>query len=1075
MHREISHDESQLAAPKNAPLYVMTGLIGGLIGLDLLLQLKIASFSAWPTGVGPYRFALIAAVLGGARIVYGSLQSLFEGKLGADLALAVACLAAILIGEPLVAAEIVFIGMVGECLEAFTFARTQRALTKIVEVFPRRCWIIREGQETRAFTSDVQVGDHVVVKPGGKIPVDGVVLSGRSAVDVSALTGESMPLDKGPGDEVLAGSVNQFGSLTIAAKRVAGETVAGKVIEFTTQALKDKPHIERTADRLARYFLPVVFGLALLTLIAGLLHYGAGFFRSADSARLSFGAALVRSAYPALSVLVVACPCALILATPAAVIAALGRLAGTGVLIKGGSALERLAGVTAFAFDKTGTITEGRLDIGDILPLSDTSIDHILQLAASAEQHSEHPLARVILEEASKRNLNLLPLTTFEAHPGAGVAAQLREGHVLVGTRRMLEDLGVALPASVQPLIDHLDAAGQTVLLVASNGQVLGAIGARDRARPEAHAVIAELRQLDIEPIVLLTGDRAAAAQSLTADLPFSAVHSELLPQQKAEWIDRIKSSGNSVAMIGDGINDAPALVRADVGLAVGGTGADIAAEAGDVVLMGEPLRTLPLLMRLSRETVRVIRQNIIWFAFVVNAVGIVATAWLFPLLAPSGWLEQSPVVAVVYHQIGSLAVLLNSMRLLWFERSGTSPLVKSWKAWLREADVWLEKNLDIGEVLHRLSHHWKVVLSVTLAIMAMLYAWSGLNVIRPNEAAVVRRFGEVVADLGPGWHLRWPWPIEEVSRVPIGVRTVEVGFRENSSALTWIHNRDNRLEDESIMITGDRNLVDVQASVRFRIVNPRVYLFQAKAPEIVLRAATESALRTLIAGREFQSLLTVERQQLQEDVLRELRQGCMRYGDTGLGIEVEGVSLLDLHPPSEVVTAYYDVARAMEARATKVNEAHRDALHTVKQAEGESQKIRDQAAATYREKVLEARGYLERFQARSKARKELGFAQHMFLTMNTIDAVLSGKSVPTALDEEQTRRQSLLELQATLTDFRLYWETIGTALFGRDMVLIDAEKIHGMRNLMLFDPDLFRSPPALGPPFVPPRKHEEP
>ncbi|GIW81087.1 MAG: hypothetical protein KatS3mg105_2894 [Gemmatales bacterium] len=336
MHREISHVDQAFHEESNLSLYFLTGLLGLLIGADLWpafaswLSDTGVSLPTWPREVYGYRLALIAAVLGGARILYTSLESLFEGRIGADLALAIATIAAILFNKPLVAAEVVFIGMVGECLEAITFARTQSAIRKIVEVTPRRCWLLRDGQEHRVFTHELQVGDRVVVKPGGKVPVDGTVIEGRSALDMSPLTGESLPVDVGPGDEVLAGSINQFGSLTIEAARVAEQTVVGRVIELTSKALKDKASIERTADRMARFFLPIVLVLAALTFAVGLyLNYG-------GEGERTFFAAARKAIDPTLAVLVVACPCALILATPAAIIAALGRLAGTGVLIKGG-------------------------------------------------------------------------------------------------------------------------------------------------------------------------------------------------------------------------------------------------------------------------------------------------------------------------------------------------------------------------------------------------------------------------------------------------------------------------------------------------------------------------------------------------------------------------------------------------------------------------------------------------------------------------------------------------------------------------------------------------------------------
>jgi Cu+-exporting ATPase len=352
MHREIRQADEVFARPSAAGLYAFTGLIGLLILRDLWPA--IAGFlSGAGADVGFYssklfsvRYAMYAAVLGGARILYGAIDSMMAGRLGADLAVALACIAAILIDEPLVAAEVVFIALAGECLEAWTFARTQRGIRKLVEVFPRKCWLVRDGQEVAVDTDTVRVGDRVRVKPGKKIPVDGVVVEGQSTVETSPLTGESVPAEKVVGDEVLAGSINQFGVLTVEARRVNEQTVAGRVIELTAKALKDKAPAERQADRLARNFLPAVLALALLT-FAFNVAYQIGPFKP-PAQRLPLNLAMRMSVYPTLAVLVVACPCALILATPAAVIAALGRLAGTGVLVKGGAALERLAGVQTF-------------------------------------------------------------------------------------------------------------------------------------------------------------------------------------------------------------------------------------------------------------------------------------------------------------------------------------------------------------------------------------------------------------------------------------------------------------------------------------------------------------------------------------------------------------------------------------------------------------------------------------------------------------------------------------------------------------------------------------------------------
>ena len=1110
MHRQLAHADASFHRESNLPLYFLTSLLGLLIGIDLwpalaswLGQKGLSGLPTWSREFYPgYRFALIAAVLGGARVLYGSLESLMEGRVGADLALAVACIAAILFRKPLVAAEVVFIGMVGECLESFTFERTQRAIRRIVEVFPRRCWLLRDGQEVRVLTTEVRVGDRVVVKPGARIPVDGRVVEGRSAVDASALTGESLPVDRGPGDEVLAGTLNQFGALVVEAQRVAEQTVVGRVIELTARALKDKASLERTADRLARYFLPAVLALAALTFLVGLvLHMGL-----LSSTRRSFAEAAALSIDPTLAVLVVACPCALILATPAAIVAALGRLAGTGVLIKGGRALERLAEVRAFAFDKTGTLTEGRLELGDLVGLGGVSPDELLGTAAAAEQRSEHLLARLIIRTAEGRGLGLEPVEHFQAHPGAGVTARTDAGSVVVGTRRLLEEQGVTVSPEVERALEPLEQSGQTVLLVARNGTVLGAIGARDRVRPEAAEVLAELRGAGIRDIALLTGDRPAVARTLAENLGVTEVHAGLLPQQKAEFIERWrqqlpvdeaestaaggwtltprKAPGRRIAMVGDGINDAPALAVADVGLALGGTGTDVAAEAGDVVLMGDPLRPVPFLVRLSRQTLHVIRQNILIFAFGVNGVGILVTAWLWPLLAPSAeWYEQAPLAGVIYHQVGSLAVLLNAMRLLWFERPAASRSLRRGRELLGSLDRWLERRLDLHEGLHWLEHHWGRVTWVSALVLLIAYAVSGLTAVGPDEVGVVRRFGRPLPDeLGPGLYWRWPWPVENVVRLqPDRIRTVEVGFRWAPGAvapdagLAWSssHGSDGvwRMADEAVMITGDGNLVELQATVRYTVRRDRLsrYLFEVRDPDEILRATLESVLREEVAGRPFLDLLTTARGQFQDAVLARLERRCQEYGSEGLGIRLDGLSLHDLHPPQEVVSYYHDVTKAMEKRDQKVNAARAEALRVPQNpeerlpgkraAEVRKEQLVTQATAEAYEKVKMAEAARARFLARYRARTSLSAVQEALLLREAVDAVRNGQALTAAYRDYDKRRRALIALQATLTDFRLFWDALGASLAGREKLIIDADQVPGRRHLMLFDPDQFKVP----------------
>jgi Cu+-exporting ATPase len=1108
MHREISHADQVLHRESNSSLVLLTALIGLLLGLDLWpivagwIDPAQSWLFTWRNEINSYRlYALTASVLVGARALYGSLEKLSEGRIGADLAVAIAVIAAILTREPLVAAEIVFIGLVGECLESFTFERTQRAIHRIVEVCPRRCWLLRGGQEVRVLTTELQVGDRVVVKPGGRVPVDGIVVDGRSTVDASALTGESLPLDRVPGNEVLAGSLNQFGALTIEAHRVAEHTVVGRVIELTARALKDKAPLERTADRLARYFLPIVLGLAAVTFLVALLGQWSALMRTDGAERMELLRGSVR---PALAVLVVACPCALILATPAAILAALGRLAGTGVLIKGGSALERLAQVNALAFDKTGTLTEGRLELGEILCLGSVSADDVLRAAATAEQRSEHPLGRVILEASARRSIFLPEITDFQAHAGAGVSA-VADGHQLVvGTRRLLEEQGIAISPESLALLDELDSNGQTALLVAQDGQILGAIGARDRVRSEAHLVLAELRRLGITEMALLTGDRLAAARAVAETLSISEMHAELLPEQKADFLTQWASEGRQspgsphqgadappspqrrVAMIGDGINDAPGLARADVGVAIASTGVDVAAEAGDIVFMGDPLRPLPLLLRLSRETVRIIRQNIVVFAFGVNIVGIVLTAWLWPLVAPAGWRSASPLAAVIYHQIGSLAVLLNAMRLLWFERPTATKLHARVRVKIQDIDHWVSHRLDVGEGLHCLSHHWRPVLAGLSGLFLIIYSLSGMTQIGPDEIAVVRRFGRPLDnDLGPGLHWCWPWPIDDLTRVqPDRVYSVEMGFRSmpgqaaGPQALGWSSAHASagakRYPEEAVMITGDGNLVELQATIRYTISNPRAYLFELGDPTAVMRSAAEAVLRELVGSWSFAELLTSRRGRLQSEALTLLTARCHESGPDGLGIRLEGIAIHDLHPPQDVVEAYHEVTKAMERRDREVNNAHAQALSQERTAEAKRLEIVRQAEAAAKEKVLLATAVKDAFLTRRRARVTLSAADESSLLADALTFLEFGVNAGDVRRDYDQRRAAMIARQTAVADFRLFWDALGQALKDREKILIDAEKVPGQRQLLIFDPEVGRIPMFPPMPTSKP-KHEGP
>jgi Cu+-exporting ATPase len=622
------------------------------------------------------------------------------------------------------------------------------------------------------------------------------------------------------------------------------------------------------------------------------------------------------------------------------------------------------------------------------------------------------------------------------------------------------------VPPETLALLEQLDAGGQTALLVARDGVVLGAIGARDRVREEAPAVLKELAGLGIGPFALVTGDRRAAAEPVARALGIEQVHAELLPQQKCDVVAALRGQpAQRVAMVGDGINDAPALASADVGIAIGGAGTDVAAEAGDIVMMGAPLKPLPLLVRLSRETVHIIRQNIVVFAFGVNGVGVVVTAWLWPMLVTDDyWFSLAPLAGVIYHQLGSLAVLLNSMRLLWFERPLTGPRVERVRESFRRVDKWMERYLDVDEALHWLSHQWKRVALAVVVLLALAWAANGITQIGPDEKGVVLRFGRPVAMLDPGLAYCWPWPIDRVVRVqPDRIRTVEIGFRaaqeKTETPLGWSSthgNAANRLEEEALMITGDGNLVVLQATVRYRMVAPEVFLFEVNDVDAIVRAAAESVLRTMVASRHFSDLLTSHREKFQQEVLQRLKNHCADYQ---LGIAFDGFSLHDLHPPQQVVRAYYEVAKATEEYDMRKMEAETAALKLTRDAKTEyDDKVRQSKAVN--DVLLQlADADAEAFRAWVRVRKTLSTEQEQRCCQAFLKDLGQGKPFLEAWDDYGRQRADLLALQGNLVKAVIYWDTFQRAVAGREVVLVDPYRSAGRRILVLIDPEAFRMP----------------
>jgi Cu+-exporting ATPase len=543
------------------------------------------------------------------------------------------------------AAVIIVLILLGRFLEARATGRTSAAIGRLVGLQPNTARIVRAGLEQEVPVSEVGVGDTVLVRPGEKVPVDGRVESGESAVDESMLTGESVPIEKQAGDEVFAGTMNTTGALRFTATKVGLDTALQQIVRLVREAQGTKAPIARLADRVAGIFVPIVIACAVLTFIVW-------WFAGPAEARLS--TALIT----AVSVLVIACPCALGLATPTAIMVGTGRGAERGILIRNGASLETAHRLSAIVLDKTGTLTEGRPSLTEVVVSPASGLDDagLLALAASAEQHSEHPLAAAIVRGARERSLALTEPTAFRALVGHGVEATVGDRLVLIGTASLLSGHGVTL--ALENKAAELASLGRTPVFVAVDGREAGVLGVADRVRPEAADAVRRLRTMGLR-VVMMTGDNHRTAEAVAAQVGIDQVFAQVLPADKAARVKSLQAEGRVVAMVGDGINDAPALASADVGMAIG-TGTDVAIESADITLVRADLRSVPEAIALSRATIRTIRQNLFW-AFVYNVIGIpIAAGVLYPF---TGWL-LSPIIASAAMAFSSVSVVLNSLRL---------------------------------------------------------------------------------------------------------------------------------------------------------------------------------------------------------------------------------------------------------------------------------------------------------------------------------------------------------------------------------------------------------------------------
>jgi Cu+-exporting ATPase len=530
--------------------------------------------------------------------------------------------------------------ILGKLLEATAKGRTSEAIKALMGLQAKTARVVRDGQEIDLPVEEVLVGDVIVVRPGEKVPVDGTIIEGTSTLDESMLTGESIPVDKKIGDQVVGATINKFGAFKFEATKVGKDTTLAQIVKIVEEAQGSKAPIQRFADVVSGYFVPIVIGLAVLTFAGWYFIFDPGNF---TRALINFTA-----------VMVIACPCALGLATPTSIMVGTGKGAENGILIKGAEHLENAHRLTTIVLDKTGTITKGQPEVTDIVPLTGLAADEILQLAAAAEKNSEHPLAQAIVKRGQEQGLQVAAPENFAAIPGHGVEASINGRKILVGTRKLMRENNIAIETIISE-VERLEQQGKTVMLLAADNQMAGLIAVADTVKENSAQAVAELQKLGIE-VWMITGDNERAAKAIAASIGIDNVLAEVLPEHKAEKVAALKKEGKVVAMVGDGINDAPALATADVGFAIG-TGTDVAIEAADITLMRGDLSGVVAAIRLSKATMLNIKQNLFW-ALIYNSIGIPVAA--------SGYL--SPVIAGAAMAFSSVSVVLNALRLKRFQ-----------------------------------------------------------------------------------------------------------------------------------------------------------------------------------------------------------------------------------------------------------------------------------------------------------------------------------------------------------------------------------------------------------------------
>ncbi len=672
-----SADQDKVRKEKEIKVLWTKFVIATAFGIPLLYFAMVPMVSWWPFPIPrslnpmiyPLRFALLQIclttpiIIAGYRFYTVGFKALIKRSPNMDSLVAIGTTAAILFSlyntyqivqgnfgavESLyfeTAGVIIALILLGKSLEAVSKGKTSEAIKKLMGLAPKTATIISKGKEIELPIEDVEIGDIVLVRPGEKIPVDGVVIEGHTSIDEAMLTGESMPVDKKVGDKVFAASINKNGMIQFKASKVGADTALAQIIKLVEDAQGSKAPIAQMADIVSGYFVPVVCVIALIAFLAWLLT----------------GQSLAFSLTIFISVLVIACPCALGLATPTAIMVGTGKGAENGILIKGGEALETAHKINTIVFDKTGTITEGKPEVTDIISTGGIERDQLLRIAASGEKGSEHPLGEAILRGAQKDNLELLPVEAFEAIPGHGIEVTIDHSKVLIGNKKLMDDRGISL-GELKERSDQLAKEGKTPMYVAMDGSLAGVIAVADVVKESSAKAIKKLQSMGIE-VAMITGDNKQTAEAIAKQVGIDRVLAEVLPQDKSNEVKKLQAEGKKVCMVGDGINDAPALVQADIGIAIG-SGTDVAMESADIVLMRSDLMDVPTAIHLSKSTIRNIKQNLFW-AFGYNVAGIPIAAGILHLF---GGPLLNPIFAAAAMAFSSVSVVTNALRLKGFK-----------------------------------------------------------------------------------------------------------------------------------------------------------------------------------------------------------------------------------------------------------------------------------------------------------------------------------------------------------------------------------------------------------------------